>query len=561
MTRAIVVLVSIAAGLFSVAGHAASIAESAHNLSATGPGRVRAAAESGICEFCHVSHRSNAVAALWARRNPSVSYVPYSSSTAIAKPGQPTGSSLLCLSCHDGTIALGERANRSTAIVMSGGNAYLPPGPGLTGTDLSDDHPISFQYSDTLAAQSGELRFPGSLGGNVRLDKNGELQCTGCHSAHDDRYGQFLREPNARSQLCLECHEKRGWQESSHNNSGASWDRRPPNPWPRGYYANVSDNGCRNCHVPHGAGGPRLLRQAEEERNCEACHNGHVANKDVMAAFSQFSAHPMSSTTLLHDPVESAVVETRHVECSDCHDPHFSGGTSLNGTPPNVRGVSLSGSEVMPSTRTYEICLRCHGDSPNQPSSKIPRQVSQSNIRLKIQPSNPSYHPVAAPGQNSEVPSLILPMTEMSEIDCIDCHNYSRSASAGGSGPEGPHGSEYEPILVRNYRTLDNTQESAGNYALCYQCHSRASILADQSFPEHSKHISGENTPCSVCHDPHGISSTQGNSVNNSHLINFDTSVVSPSPATGQMLFTDLGDRTGSCDLLCHGENHDGYDY
>jgi hypothetical protein len=102
--------------------------------------------------------------------------------------------------------------------------------------------------------------------------------------------------------------------------------------------------------------------------------------------------------------------------------------------------------------------------------------------------------------------------------------------------------------------------ESASAYALCYGCHSRDSILDDESFPEHSKHVESERTPCSACHDPHGISSTQGNSQNNSHLINFDTSIVSPN-SNSLLQFVDNGDRAGSCDLLCHDKEHNNLDY
>jgi hypothetical protein len=67
-------------------------------------------------------------------------------------------------------------------------------------------------------------------------------------------------------------------------------------------------------------------------------------------------------------------------------------------------------------------------------------------------------------------------------------------------------------------------------------------------------------TPCNVCHDPHGISYTQGNSTNNSKLINFDTSVVSPS-SSGKLRFESLGTNRGRCYLRCHGENHDPKSY
>jgi hypothetical protein len=280
-----------------------------------------------------------------------------------------------------------------------------------------------------------------------------------------------------------------------------------------------------------------------------------------MSVMEQASAHRVADTTLVHDPVEPAIIETRHVECADCHDPHATrAGAGPRAVPANVRGVSIAGGEVSEASLTYEICLRCHGDSPGQPIARTQRQLDQSNMRLKIQLDNPSFHPIAGIGRNSDVPSLITPMTESSVIGCIDCHNSNSAVSAGGAGPEGPHGSVFEPILVRNYLTLDNTPESASNYALCYGCHSRDSILNDESFSEHDKHIRGEDTPCNACHDPHGVSNTQGTVANNSHLINFDTRIVSPN-SNGDLFFVDEGNRAGSCSLSCHGEDHDNFNY
>jgi hypothetical protein len=249
------------------------------------------------------------------------------------------------------------------------------------------------------------------------------------------------------------------------------------------------------------------------------------------------------------------------IECADCHNPHATDSTRVAGdTPANVRGVNLAGVEIDPAIETYQICLRCHGDSPNKPPSRTPRQHEQTNVRLEIQPTNPSFHPIGSPGANGNVPSLIPPLTEQSIIACGDCHNSNAAQSAGGAGPEGPHGSTFEPILVDRYEIADNTQHSTGAYQLCYNCHSQSSILNDQSFSEHDKHIRGEDTPCNACHDPHGISSTQGNTTNNSNLINFDTSIVSPR-GNGDLRFVDQGSFRGTCYLVCHGEDHNDFNY
>ena len=97
----------------------AAVANTKHNLSISGPGTIKAATEPGICIFCHAPHNAAPDTALWNRRNPGTTYTPYTSSTTKSNPGQPNGGSLMCLSCHDGTIALGEVLSRKTPIAMA----------------------------------------------------------------------------------------------------------------------------------------------------------------------------------------------------------------------------------------------------------------------------------------------------------------------------------------------------------------------------------------------------------------------------------------------------------
>ena len=204
----------------------------------------------------------------------------------------------------------------------------------------------------------------------------------------------------------------------------------------------------------------------------------------------------------------------------------------------------------------YEVCFKCHADNNVITFVDINRQLSQINTRLEFDLANPSFHPVEGAGKNSNVPSLLSPLNENSIIYCTDCHANDSGPGAGGTGPAGPHGSSYKRLLERNYTTLDETPESGFEYALCYKCHDRESILNDESFPEHSEHVESEDAPCSACHDPHGISASQGTATNNSHLINFDLNIVSPN-GDGQLEFVDFGNFRGSCALNCHGEEHD----
>jgi hypothetical protein len=140
-------------------------------------------------------------------------------------------------------------------------------------------------------------------------------------------------------------------------------------------------------------------------------------------------------------------------------------------------------------------------------------------------------------------------------MQCSDCH-----ASETGT-TSGEHGSTNSGLLVSRLATTDRTSESASNYALCYRCHDRTSILNDRSFKLHKKHIVDERTPCTVCHDSHGIASSSGSATGNSHLINFSTSVVFPARTSGRLEYRDTGTYSGECFLSCHGENHGPYTY
>jgi len=536
----------------------AGIATTKHNLSVTGLGTVKATQESRICVFCHTPHNSVPSGPLWNRNTPGFNYTPYRSSTAHALPGQPTGASLLCLSCHDGTIALGEVRSEPTPIQMQGGVTTMPVGPGRLGTDLSDDHPISFNYTSALATSNGELADPSTLTAEVRLDGSGQLQCTSCHNPHKNDFGQFLVKSNIQGALCVTCHKKNQWTQSSHKTSTATWNGTGVDPWPNTEWVTVADNACQNCHQPHSAGnGERLLNYPAEEDNCTACHNGHVAQKNVWGEFNKLSRHPITMTSGIHDAAEPAVVNARHVECVDCHNPHAANSSTgtLPGALNGVRGVDISGSEVKPIAHEYELCFRCHGDSSNKPIARTSRQLAQTNVRLEFNTADPSYHPVAGPGRNPNVPSLIPPLTTSSQIKCTDCHNNNNGPNAGGTGPSGPHGSDNEPILERRYVTSDPNTYSSGAYAMCFKCHSEASITSDQSGFLHNKHVIGASTSCNVCHDPHGINSTQGNVTNNSKLINFDTSVVTPN-SSSLLYYETTGTYSGRCYLSCHGKNH-----
>lgn len=540
-----------------------SIIDSKHNLSIYSSGTIKASSESEICIFCHTPHNSSPQKPLWNRDDPASNYTLYTSSTTDATIGQPDGSSVLCLSCHDGTIALGNVLSINTPIQMTGGITTMPPGNSNFTKDISNDHPVSFIYNSTLVTIDGQLNNPSSLTGPVKLE-NQKMQCISCHDPHKNLFNNFLVAANEYSVLCRYCHDRTYWSSSSHNLSNSTWNGSGMDPWAHTEFTTVSRNACENCHNPHNANGSRrLMNFQQEENNCYSCHNGNVSAKDIQAQFIKPYRHNVGGYLQIHDPEEQNVVQTRHVECEDCHNAHASNNQSA--TPPNVngfllgvKGINSSGTPINPSQYEYEVCYRCHADSPDKPGSATIRQIAQNNVRLEFDITNPSFHPVEGAGVNPNVPSLIPPYTVSSKIYCSDCH-----ASDGTNSPVGPHGSIYPQILKMQYLKSDNTPESAIAYALCYSCHNRNTIInSTGSFGQkiHKKHIVEENTPCNVCHDPHGISSSQGNSTNNANLINFNTSIVNPD-GFGRLLFEDNGTFHGRCYLICHGESHNPKSY
>lgn len=541
---------------------AQSIITTRHNLSVSGPGTVKASSENEICIFCHTPHNSSPIPPLWNHANSGAVYTLYSSSTLNALPGQPDGSSILCLACHDGTVALGNVLSRPL-ISFSGGVTTMPTGTKNLTTDLSNDHPISFLYNAALATADGQLKTPANITPPVQLE-NSKVQCISCHDPHKDIYSSFLVTTSQTSSLCMSCHERTYWASSSHKTSTMTWNGTPPNPWFHTPYITVANNACENCHNPHNAGGKiRLMKYIQEENNCLDCHNGNAASKNIQTDILKTYRHDVYSYMGVHDPAENTSVATRHVECIDCHNPHAVNNSTAvaplaNGFETGVSGINQAGTAVSSVTNSYEICYKCHAGNAWAPAASTSRKIVQNNVRLEFATTNPSFHPIVGPRNNTEiVPNLIAPNTATTVLRCTSCH-----ASNTTGAPAGPHGSIYPQILKLQYLKADGasssngTTESAAAYALCYSCHNRNNIINNvNTFREHNKHVVGERTPCNTCHDPHGISSTQGTSANNSNLINFNTAVVTNSSG-GILRFDDLGTRTGRCYLTCHGRNH-----
>jgi len=194
--------------LFSSGAYSQSVVGSKHDLSSINTSTTE------VCVFCHTPHQAVVgQQPLWNRAITAATFTVYSSDTMDAIPGQPLGTSKLCLGCHDGTLAVDAVSNPPNTGTFVQGTTLMGAingGAADVGNDLSNDHPISIEYALNDAAgfnpASGTPAFVGVLplfGGG-----NDQVECASCHDVHVDTNVPFLRMANTNSQLCTTCHVK-----------------------------------------------------------------------------------------------------------------------------------------------------------------------------------------------------------------------------------------------------------------------------------------------------------------------------------------------------------------
>ena len=253
------ILVTLAIGLtlafstVAMAGVAAGtgIRATKHDLSSLGASSTWGASEDTkdrICIYCHAPHNSlnpttGADAAfdylpLW---NHAVTtnvnnFVMYSNGSYVPglidhqfngadSIGQPGGVSLLCLSCHDGSVGV-NTYGFAPSTAVGGLTPKNMAGTALIGStgDLSNHHPIGFNYDD-VAAVDQEIRlstvalpndalYGVKAGGPVTiadlLSADGKMECISCHDVHNTKNGgsKFTWVDDQGSRLCFTCHVK-----------------------------------------------------------------------------------------------------------------------------------------------------------------------------------------------------------------------------------------------------------------------------------------------------------------------------------------------------------------
>ena len=430
-------------------------------------------ARPGSCTYCHAPHSGLASGkALWNQTLSKQVYSLYTSTTYQQTGAQPLlgGDSSLCLSCHDGTVAVG------TTIV--GGKVSTTGSMNTTdvfGTNLQSSHPFSVilpikdvpHLVQTLASK-GQTADPT---GAIKLI-NGNIECTSCHNAHvqaKDLVAQyFLAKDSSAGAMCLACHDPNrvvtgqtnplaGWPASIHATSNATVQNLP--------YPTLSVNACFSCHSDHNAPGAADVLRGVGDQVCLNCHSGAMgaptpASLSPMArnmaapppslvgpakAMTSLNiageynkiGHPMltantpvgaQASTRTRAQAQSVSPNTpTQSGCTGCHDPHSVAAIAVLAAAPAVRasqngvwGVSEKDGVtiVRPAQYQFQTCLRCHAGQSKKftDSSKYgynPVRLASVGDPLNVIPqfgaSAGSSHPVFRPRSSSLPQPSLLP--------------------------------------------------------------------------------------------------------------------------------------------------------
>jgi len=483
---------------------------------------VKSTLENGtteVCVFCHTPHGASREgiairAPIWNRNLSKAQYQMYdqvwskSFEATPNDPGRPTGYSRLCLSCHDGTIALGSVLNKSgsggfqgeytmeypTNQSPAGPFGSIPVGEGATsqntralGRDLRNDHPISMKFDSALLAKDLEFVNPGppvhrpftestptplsplrrASGNNVNVYDS--VQCTSCHNPHQVDFPKFLRANRLQSRTFASTQgEKR---------VGAASRGGAPSPegailclfchdkpgWPYNSDELNSHFGDRQTGVFDDSRlkpGATNLHDGEApvvaERACLVCHDPHTRQGAVR---------------ILREGVDAVGNVAIESTCYQCHQPQETSILQAPTRAPDIRSQFFkdregNGNHGTTSTGSAMDLTLGLGHQPvfvDDPKEGV--QLGSDNLI-------PSFFggPFQTPPNNKDVNLANASNTpDTSHVECVDCHNMHRVTRR--NRFKGIPG-----VTIRSQMVAETVRGAAVNrepylYEVCLRCH------------------------------------------------------------------------------------------
>lgn len=168
------------------------------------------------CQVCHIPHKApdagTTKAPLWNHaKSQNSSYVTYdqgnSATFKLLGLTATLGSSVACLSCHDGSMAINQQYGTGKTPQINGATgtavynpswsvetatttagdfdaiAFGAPGPYLGRADLTHMHPIGVSYTAAQAVDAGLQPITGILNQMLK-GQNRTVECASCHDIH-----------------------------------------------------------------------------------------------------------------------------------------------------------------------------------------------------------------------------------------------------------------------------------------------------------------------------------------------------------------------------------------
>lgn len=199
---------------------AQKLTNSKHDLSSTSSASIKGDATE-ICVYCHTPHHQGTVGTgspLW-NHTLTTTDLTWSQSTTVRGTSLPATITTValegaraCLSCHDGTIALGSVLEGGPFTVSGTGttSGKLSSAAKIDTTKMETNHPVGVPKPSGKTGFSDFVASDGNTGVWYRKSSTGAteyVQCQSCHNPHLTTNTPFLRISNSGSAICKSCHD------------------------------------------------------------------------------------------------------------------------------------------------------------------------------------------------------------------------------------------------------------------------------------------------------------------------------------------------------------------